>query len=168
MATTLVCLCAKWFGIGQKISVKRERATDKVFFCADKIFTMGAVVNYQNDRTHYMRQKPARVMVCTAVSSDVSKSTLVFNVGLNINSSVNQQMMVGNLLLWLSDTFRQRYVFIQSDDSAQEDSLTKNWRNLSGSFDMSSSEIKDMDFAMYIHIEADVSRSPYTNISDRK
>ena len=69
-----------------------ERAAGKVFIWSDeKMFTVEAVTNKQNDRayaptlwdlsvnvrSHLRRQKPASVMVCAAVASHGSKSPLV-------------------------------------------------------------------------------------------
>ena len=91
-----------------------ERAEGKVFIWSDdKMFTVEAVTNKQNDtvyahsskelsvnaRSHLKRQKPASVMVWAAVASDGSKSPLiVIEEGVKVNSQVYLNMLQEKVL----------------------------------------------------------------------
>lgn len=86
-----------------------QSAANKVLiWCDEKIFTVQAAVNSQNDRvyahsaqrlpegyrTNFCRQKPVGVMVWAAVASNGSKSHLVFiQEGVKMNSQVYLQML---------------------------------------------------------------------------
>ena len=117
-----------------------ERAGQKAIIWSDeKIFTVQAVNNPQNDRvyaanpsdlpegsrTHLRRQKPTGVMVWAAVGSDGSTSPLVFiDEGVKINSDVYIKMLTESVLPWVSETHVNGYIFTQDGAPAHTSNVT--------------------------------------------
>ncbi|XP_014772692.1 uncharacterized protein LOC106870959 [Octopus bimaculoides] len=93
---------------GKTILTEVKRTAKKALIWSDeKIFTVEAVTNRQNDRlyarnagdslecskSHFCHQKPTSLMVWATVASDGSKSPLIFiDVGVKINSEVYTEM----------------------------------------------------------------------------
>ena len=107
-----------------------EQAAGKIFnWCDDKMFTVEAETDKQNYRVfarssrdllanvggHFKYQKPACVVVWTAVSSNGRyKSPLVFiDEGVKVNSQVNLYMSQEKLPSRLTETFDKNHILEQ-------------------------------------------------------
>ena len=176
---------------GKKMLEEIQSATDKVFIWSDeKMFTVQAVMNSQNDRvyaanagdlpegsrTHFCRQKPAGVMVWAAVASDGTKSPLLFiEEGVKVNSLVYLQMLKEKVLPWVTEAFGEHYVFTQDGAPAHTSNVTQMWckEHFSGFLDKnmwppSSPDINPMDFAIWSILESDVSKISYSSVAALK
>jgi inhibitor of nuclear factor kappa-B kinase subunit alpha len=127
----------------KKMADEIQGAGDKVFIWSDeKIFTVEAVANIQNDRflatssdavpegarKLFRRMKPAGVMVWAAVSSDGGKSPLVFvEEGTKVNSVVYLKMLEDNVLPWVTEAFGDNYAFTQDGAPAHTSNVTQQW-----------------------------------------
>uniref|UniRef100_A0A3P8WNH7 Tc1-like transposase DDE domain-containing protein n=1 Tax=Cynoglossus semilaevis TaxID=244447 RepID=A0A3P8WNH7_CYNSE len=145
-----------------------QSAANKVLVWYDeKIFTVQAVVNSQNDRvcvqhlpegcrTNFHRQKRAEVMVWVAVASDGSKSPLVLiQEGVKVNSQVYLQMLEEKVLPWGTNVFGNQYIFTQDGAPAHSSNVTQAWckQHFPGFWDknmwpQSSPDINPMDFVI--------------------
>ena len=100
----------------------QRAGVDHVFIWSDeKIFTVEAVTNTQNDRlyardakdlhegnrTHLRRMKPAGIMVWTIVAFDESKFSLVF---IQEVVKVYIKILTELVLLWITDSIGISYV----------------------------------------------------------
>ena len=172
---------------GKMMLAEMQRAVDNVFIWSDeKIFTVEAVTNTQNDRlyahnaedlpegsrTHFRRMKPAGVMVWAAVASDGSKSPLIFiKEGVKVNTQLYIKMLAENVLPWITKSFGNSYVFTQDGAPSHTSNLTQQWCNdhFSGFWDKtvwppSSPDINPMDFCIWSILESDVSAKSYTSV----
>ena len=120
-----------------------KRATDPIFIWSDeKIFTVEAVLNRQNDqiythdakhfpegsRSHLRHDKPVDVMVWVAVVSNVSKSPLLFiPEEITVNSQIYVEMLKSKVLAWFSEQFENNYVFTQDGAPSHISNLTQKW-----------------------------------------
>lgn len=173
---------------GKKMLAEMQRAVGHVFVWSDeKIFTVEAVTNTQNDRlyahnagelpegsrTHFRRMKPAGVMVWAAVASDGSKSPLVFiEEGVRVNTQVYIKMLDEKVFPWITESFGKRYVFTQDGAPSHTSNLTQKWckDHFSGFWDKnmwppSSPDINPMDFAIWSILESDVSAKSYSSVA---
>uniref|UniRef100_A0A3P8TI71 Paired domain-containing protein n=1 Tax=Amphiprion percula TaxID=161767 RepID=A0A3P8TI71_AMPPE len=176
---------------GKMMLQEIQSATDKVMVWSDeKMFTVQAVVNSQNDRvyahsaqhlpegcrTHFHRQNPAGVMVWAAVASDGSKSPLVFiQEGVKVNSQVYLQMLEEKVLPWCTNAFGNQYVFTQDGAPAHTSNITQAWckQHFPGFWDKnmwppSSPDINPMEFAIWSILERDVSRVSHSSVTALK
>ena len=165
---------------GKLMLQEMERAAGKVFIWSDeKMFTVEAVTNKQNDRvyaksskdlsvnarSHLKRQKPASVMVWAAVASNGSKSPLiVIEEGVKVNSHVYLNMLEEKVLPWLTESFGDDFIFTQDGAPAHTANVTQQWckDHFPGFWDKqmwppSSPDINPMDFAIWSILESDVS-----------
>ena len=108
---------------------ERARRREKLFFSDEKIFTLEAKFNPQNDRvlaqhsedvpedmlTVYRRQKPASVMVWAAVSK-TWKSPLIFvKQGAKVNTNVYIDDILAPALRDMKEHFKNEDFTIQQD-----------------------------------------------------
>lgn len=173
---------------GNLILQEMKRAAGKVLIWSDeKMFTVEAVTNKQNDRvyahspgdlsvnvrSHLRRQKPTSVMVWAAVASDGRKSPLVvIDEGVKVNSQVYLNMLKEKVLPWLTESFGNDYIFTQDGAPAHTANVTQKWckDNFKGFWDKtlwppSSPDINPMDFAIWSILESDVSSRSYPNLN---
>ena len=114
---------------GKRMLAKIERAGRKSIIWADeKLFTVQAVSNVQNDRVYagsqsdppersrvqFRRQKPAGVMVWAALGSDGSMSPMLFvEDGVKVDCEKYTKMPAENVLPWVTETYGTHYIFTQ-------------------------------------------------------
>ena len=120
-----------------------QRAVDHVFVGSDeKIFTVEAVTSAQNDRlyardsgdspedclTHLGRMKPAGVVVWVAVASCGPKSPLFFiEDGVKVNTQVYIKKLTEKVEPWITQSFRNRFIFTQDGASSHTSNLNQQW-----------------------------------------
>lgn len=176
---------------GKKMLEEIHSAADNVFIWSDeKMFTVQAVTNIQNDRVyaadardlpegsraHYCRQKPAGVMVWAAVASNGTKSPLIFiEEGVKVNSQVYIKMLKDKVLPWVTGAFGNCYIFTQDGAPAHTSNVTQAWcrQHFSGFWDKnmwppSSPDINPMDFAVWSILEREVSKISYSSVAALK
>ncbi|XP_029655639.1 uncharacterized protein LOC115229425 [Octopus sinensis] len=114
-------------------------------------------------------------MVSAAAAFDVSKSPLLFSdAGVKFNNEVYVEMLDEKVLPWVTETFDDRYTFIQDGSPANTFNLTQRCKgHFSGFWDkmmwpLSSANINPMDFAIWSIVKSNVSARSYSNVSDLK
>ena len=130
----------------KKILEEIRSAGDMILIWSDeKIFTVEARANFQNDRilsqnstdipvddrTVFRHQKPAGVMVRAAVASDCSRFPLIFiEEGVKLNSQVCVKILE-EVFLWIPEAFGNdydySYIFTQDSAPAQTSNFTQRW-----------------------------------------
>uniref|UniRef100_A0A3P8VM51 Uncharacterized protein n=1 Tax=Cynoglossus semilaevis TaxID=244447 RepID=A0A3P8VM51_CYNSE len=147
---------------GQMMLQEIQSAANKVLVWSDeKIFTVQAVVNSQNDRV-YAHSKPAGVMLWTAVASYGSKSPLVF-------------IQEEKVLPWCTNVFGKQYIFTQDGAPTHTSNVTQTWckQHFAGFWDKtmwppSRPDINPMDFAIWSVMEREVSRVSHNSVTTLK
>ena len=80
----------------------------------------------EGSRIHLRRMKPAAVMVRAAVTSDGSKSTLVFiEEGVRVNAQDNIKLLTEKELPWIAENFGNCYVYTQDGAPSRISNLTQ-------------------------------------------
>ncbi len=142
-----------------------------IFYTDEKLFTVQAVHNAQNDRILAKNskdipanirgvlrwQKPASVMVWAGVMSDGKKSPLIFvPEGLKINKEVYLNMLVDQVMPWIKAEYGDTHFTFQQDGAPAHGSrLVQEWckTNFPDFWDKwmwppSSPDLNVMDFSM--------------------
>ena len=102
----------------------------QVLWTDEKLFTVQAVNNHQNDRiwlpdinmvpverrSSFRRQKPASVMVWAGTTSKGLKTPLIFiEEGVKINQTVYRRMLEEKVLPWVQEVVGEQGVTLQQD-----------------------------------------------------
>jgi hypothetical protein len=116
---------------------------DPILFTDEKLFTIQAVHNCQNDRilatnsgnipieqrAMFRRQKPQSVMVWAGVLSDGKKTPLIFvPEGVKINKEVYLAMLQDKVLPWLKENYGDgNFTFTQDSAPAHGAKNVQEW-----------------------------------------
>ena len=101
----------------------------QVLWTDEKLFTVQAVHNHQNDRiwlpdinmvpverrSSFRRQKPPSVMVWAGATSKGLKTPLIFIEGVKINQTVYRRMLEEKVLPWVQEVVGEQGVTLQQD-----------------------------------------------------
>ena len=115
-----------------KVLVKKlvDGTQPQVLWTDEKLFTVQAVHNHQNDRiwlpdinmvpverrSSFRRQKPASVMVWAGATSKGLKTPLIFiEEGVKINQTVYRRMLEEKVLPWVQEVVGEQGVTLQQD-----------------------------------------------------
>ena len=115
-----------------KVLVKKlvDGTQPQVLWTDEKLFTVQAVHNHQNDRiwlpdinmvpverrSFFRRQKPASVMVWAGATSKGLKTPLIFiEEGVKINQTVYKRMLEEKVLPWVQEVVGEQGVTLQQD-----------------------------------------------------
>ncbi len=114
-----------------------------IFFTDEKIFTVEAFHNFQNDhilvrsfkdiptevRGIFRKQKPASVMASAGVMTDGKKSPLIFMPeGVKINKNTYLDMLNDDMLPWLQENYQGTdFTFQQGSAPTHGAKITQQW-----------------------------------------
>lgn len=162
-----------------------------VVWSDEKLFTVQAIHNSQNDRvygknlqeipvetrTAFRRQKPASIMVWAAVTSDGHKSPLIFiPEGVKINQVVYKDMLESQVLPWLLTVYNgDPFVFQQDEAPSHTAKKVQTWckENFPGFWGSdlwppSSPDLNPMDFSIWSILEREACSTYHKSISSLK
>jgi len=149
----------------------RQNQTASILWTDEKLFTVEAVHNHQNDRilsrdigkvpvnekTVFRRQKPASVMVWAGVSSCGRKSPLIFiPEGVKVNQYVYKDMLTDKVLPWVQEqAWESSFCFQQDGAPSHTANSVQQWcrENFEAFWDKdswpsSSPDLNVMDFSI--------------------
>ena len=116
----------------KKVLVKKlvDGTQPQVLWTDEKLFTVQAVHNHQNDRiwlpdinmvpvercSSFRRQKPASIMVWAGATSKGLKTPFIFiEEGVKINQTVYRRMLEEKVLPWVQEVVGEQGVTLQQD-----------------------------------------------------
>ena len=119
--------------------------------------------------------KPAGVMVWAAVTSDGSKSPLVFiEVSVKVNTQVYIKILTKKVLPQITESFGNPDIFTQDGAPSRTSILTQQWRkdHFSGFgkniWPPSNRDINQMGFSIWPILESDISAKSYSSVAASK
>ena len=162
-----------------------------VLWTDEKLFTVQAVHNHQNDRIYavnkgdiplndrlmFQRPKPASVMVWAGVTSTGKKTPLFFNEeGVKVNQHVYLELLREKLVPWVNATFEEGGITLQQDGATSHTAnLVQEWckRNMVGFWPKelwppSSPDLNPMDFAIWSILENKACSSNHQSVEALK
>ena len=115
-----------------KVLIKRlvVGTRPQVLWTDEKLFTVQAIHNHQNDRiwipnkdmvpvercSSFRRQKPSSVMVWAGVTSTGLKTPLIFiDEGVKINQTIYRRMLEEKVISWVQETVGEEGITLQQD-----------------------------------------------------
>ena len=169
----------------------KDDSQPPVLWTDEKLFTVQAVHNHQNDRIWavnkediplneriaYKRQKPASVMVWAGVTSTGEKTPLIFiEEGVKINQHVYLNMLKKQLVPWINATFKESGITLQQDGATSHTAnLVQEWcnKNMAGFWTKelwppSSPDLNPMDFAIWSILESNACSSYHSSVTSLK
>ncbi|XP_076067677.1 uncharacterized protein LOC143040467 [Oratosquilla oratoria] len=177
---------------GKLLLEKLENGTQPpVLWTDEKLFTVKAVHNHQNDRIYavhkediplnellmFRRQKPASVMVWGGVTSTGQKTPLIFiDEGVKVNQHVYLKMLKEKLVPLIDATFGEDGITLQQDGATSHTAnIVQKWckENMAGFWPKelwppSSPDLNPMDFSIWSILEREACCSNHANIETLK
>ena len=165
----------------------RDGTQPPVLWTDEKLFTIQAVHNHQNDRIYaankqdiplndrlmFQRQKPASVMVWAGVTSTGEKTPLFFiEEGVKVNQHVYLELLKEKLVPWVNATFEEGGITLQQDGATSHTAnLVQEWckRNMAGFWPKelwppSSPDLNPMDLAIWSILESKACSSNHPSV----
>lgn len=169
----------------------RDGTQPPVLWTDEKLFTVQAVHNHQNDRIYavnkrdiplndrlmFRRQKPASVMVWAGATSSGKKSPLFFiEEGVKVNQHVYLKLLEDQLVPWVNSTFGETGVTLQQDGATSHTAKrVQEWckKNMAGFWSKelwppSSPDLNPMDFSIWSILESKACSSNHSNVNALK
>ena len=176
-----------------KVLVKKlvDGTQPQVLWTDEKLFTVQAVHNHQNDRiwlpdinmvpverrSSFRRQKPASVMVWAGATSKGLKTPLIFiEEGVKINQTVYRRMLEEKVLPWVQEVVGEQGVTLQQDGATSHTAnLVQAWCrcNFKGFWEKelwpsSSPDLNPMDLGLWSILETKACRTSHPNLDSLK
>ena len=176
-----------------KVLVKKlvDGTQPQVLWTDEKLFTVQAVHNHQNDRiwlpdinmvpverrSSFRRQKPASVMVWAGATSKRLKTPLIFiEEGVKINQTVYRRMLEEKVLPWVQEVVGEQGVTLQQDGATSHTANSvQAWCrcNFKGFWEKelwppSSPDLNPMDFGLWSILETKACRTSHPNLDSLK
>ena len=176
-----------------KVLVKKlvDGTQPQVLWTDEKLFTVQAVHNHQNDRiwlpdinmvpveccSSFRRQKPASVMVWAGATSKGLKTPLIFiEEGVKINQTVYRRMLEEKVLPWVQEVVGEQGVTLQQDGATSHmANSVQAWCrcNFKGFWEKelwppSSPDLNPMDFGLWSILETKACRTSHPNLDSLK
>ena len=176
-----------------KVLVKKlvDGTQPQVLWTDEKLFTVQAVHNHQNDRiwlpdinmvpvercSSFRRQKPASVMVWAGATSKGLKTPLIFiEEGVKINHTVYRRMLEEKVLPWVQEVVGEQGVTLQQDGATSHTANSvQAWCrcNFKGFWEkelwpLSSPDLNPMDFGLWSILETKACRTSHPNLDSLK
>ena len=163
----------------------------QVLWTDEKLFTVQAVHNHQNDRiwlpdinmvpverrSSFRRQKLASVMVWAGATSKGLKTPLIFiEEGVKINQTVYRRMLEEKVLPWVQEVVGEQGVTLQQDGATSHTANSvQAWCrcNFKGFWEKelwppSSPDLNPMDFGLWSILETKACRTSHPNLDSLK
>ena len=176
-----------------KVLVKKlvDGTQPQVLWTDEKLFTVQAVHNHQNDRiwlpdinmvpverhSSFRRQKPASVMVWVGATSKGLKTPLIFiEEGVKINQTVYRRMLEEKVLPWVQEVVGKQGVTLQQDGATSHTANSvQAWCrcNFKGFWEKelwppSSPDLNPMDFGLWSILETKACCTSHPNLDSLK
>ena len=156
-----------------KVLIKRlvVGTQPQVLWTDEKLFTVQAIHNHQNDRiwipnkdmvpvercSSFRRQKPSSMMVWAGVTSTGLKTPLIFiDEGVKINQTIYRRMLEEKVIPWVQETVGEEGITLQQDGATSHTAkAVQHWckTNFKGFWEKevwppSSPDLNPMDFGI--------------------
>lgn len=170
--------------------MKSGTQTGEIVFSDEKMFTVEAQFNSQNDRvlakssgsvseevlTVYRRQKPASVMVWAAVSKSWKSPLIFVKEGAKVNTNAYIDDILTPALCEMKKHFKnETFTFQQDGAPSHTSNRTQEWCRANfpkfWSKDLwppSSPDLNPMDFSVWSMLESEACRSPHDTVGSLK
>ena len=158
------------------LKILKDGTCPPVLWTDEKLFTVEAVHNVQNDRvlgtskdalginvlSHFRRQKPASVMVWAGVTTDGKKTPLIFiEEGVKVDTGVYMLMLDEEVVPWIEKEYSGAPVIFQQDGApAHTSKLTQSFCDAvfpqfwdKNMWPPSSPDLNVMDFSIWSILE---------------
>ena len=163
----------------------------QVLWTDEKLFTVQAIHNHQNDRiwipnkdmvpvercSSFRRQKPSSVMVWAGVTSTGLKTPLIFiDEGVKINQTIYRRMLEEKVIPWVQETVGEEGITLQQDGATSHTAkAVQHWckTNFKGFWEKevwppSSPDLNPMDFGIWSILEQKACLTSHPNIETLK
>ena len=176
-----------------KVLIKRlvVGTRPQVLWTDEKLFTVQAIHNHQNDRiwipnkdmvpvercSLFRRQKPFSVMVWAGVTSTGLKTPLIFiDEGVKINQTIYRRMLEEKVIPWVQETVGEEGITLQQDGATSHTAkAVQHWckTNFKGFWEKevwppSSPDLNPMDFGIWSILEQKACSTSHPNIETLK
>ena len=172
-------------------ATKKKRLDRAKVLVNEKLFTVQAVHNHQNDRiwlpdinmvpvehrSSFRRQKPTSVMVWAGTTSKGLKTPLIFiEEGVKINQTVYRRMLEEKVLPWVQEVVGEQGVTLQQDGATSHTANSvQAWCrcNFKGFWEkelwpLSSPDLNPMDFGLWSILETKAFCTSHPNLDSLK